>query len=93
MYTGLCDHELDILKAQRFDFLWGCANVVSAICFTAGKVCDKPPSLGEIFAQMTGEPVPVEPVAEVEDGPGCESLAAAWNERKAREDAAKAAAS
>lgn len=74
------------LKEQRLGFLWGCANIVCAIYATAGKTCESPPELRDIFSQMTGEHVP-EPEPQQVEGPVCASLAKLWEERRAREAA------
>ncbi len=91
MYRGLTDFQISILKAKRLDGFWTCANIIAAILNSAGKSLENEVSAKDIFDQMSGEgkPPPVtDEHYEYEGG----SLAALKEERRLREEAAKAGA-
>ena len=54
MYTGLVEHDAEILKAQRNQSLWSAANIIAAIFTSAGKSYSGEVKPKEIYDQMTG---------------------------------------
>lgn len=84
MYTGLVDHDAEILKAQRNLSLWSAANIIAAVMTSAGKSFTGEITPKEIFDQMTGGKPAIE-----EDSPDYDegSLAELKRQRRERERA------
>ena len=86
MYRGKADMQISIIKAQRLDGLWVCANTIAAIFNSAGKSIESEISAKTIFDQLSGESKPIEADEHYEYEGG--SLAKLKEERRLREEAA-----